>query len=98
MIEKNVSVLENISSFQVDTESVARAAVFSLTLDAPEEKVVDERGNEIPVGGAEQPVEEGDVCEMGAGTEAEVEEENVDFVVRVAKVGISGYAPEEFRL
>ena len=74
MSEKNVILLTDISSSQTDTELVVRAAVSSSPFDAPEKKVAREKGDESPVGGPEGPVEEGDVCETEAGTEADAED------------------------
>ena len=98
MSEKNVIVLENISSFQADTVSVVRAAVSSSPVDFPEENVAGARGEESPVGGPEGPIEEGSVCETEADRVADVEDEgkDVDVVGGVDEFGVSGYESEGF--
>ena len=98
MSEKRVILLEDISSSQADTESVVRAAVSPSPFDVPEEKVFGERGEESPVGGPEGPTEVSGVCETEAGTEADLEDEDVDVVGGVDEVGVSGYKSEGFML
>ena len=48
------------------------------------------------MGGPEGPNE--DVCERAAGTEANVEDEDVDFVGGVEEIAVSGYESEGFTL
>ena len=97
MSEETVIVLEDTSSSQADAESVARAAVSPSLFDAPEEKVVGERGEESPLGiGPEGPVEEGDVCEAEAGTGEEVDDEHADVGGGFDEVGVSGCDSEGF--
>ena len=55
-------------------EWVVRAAVSTSHFDVPEEKNVEDRGKEIPIGGPEGPIEVGSVCETEAGTQADVED------------------------
>ena len=50
------------------------------------------------MGGPEGPTEETDVCETEAGTEANVENEDVDVVGGVEEVGVSKYESEGFTL
>ena len=87
-------LLEDISLSQGDPESVVRAAVSPSLFDVTEEKVAGERGEESPVGFPEGLIEEGSVRETDAGTEANVEDEDVDVVGGVDEVGVSGYEPE----
>ena len=96
MSEDSVILLEDIGSSQGDTESVVRAAVSPSPSDAPEEKVAGERGEESPEAGPEGPVE--DVCGTEAGTQADVEEKEVDVVSGVDKFGVSRYKSEGFTL
>ena len=101
--EKSVILLEDISLSPADIEPFVRAAatvaVISLfPLDVAEDKVVGKRSEESALGGPERPVEESDVCETEAGTEADVEDENVDIVGGGAYVGVSGYESEGFTL
>ena len=98
--EERAILLEDISSSQVDTKSILRAAVPLPPVDVPEEKVAGGRGEESPVGGPEGPTEVGGVCETEAGTEADVEDkhDDVDVVGDVNEVGVSGYEPQGFTL
>ena len=57
-----------------------------------------ERGEESPVGGPEGPIEVGGVCETEAGTEADVDDEDVDVVGGVDEVGVCGYESEDSTL
>ena len=98
MSGKNVIPLEDISSFQADTESVVRAAVPPSLFDVPEEKeilmslkVFEEAGEDSPVGGPEGSIEVRGVCEWDAGTKAVVADVDVDVVGGVDEVGVSGY-------
>ena len=93
--EKSVILLEDISSSQAGIESVVSltvtdAAVCPFPLDAPEEKVFGERGEESSMGGPERPVEEVDVRETEACTEADVNDEDVGVVGGVAYIDVSG--------
>ena len=73
------------------------AVLFPLSSsDAPEEKVAGERGEESPVGGPKGPAE--DLCETELGTEADVEDEDVDVVRGIDEAGVSGYESEGFTL
>ena len=100
MSEGSVILLEEICSSQSDSKSVVRAAIFPSPVDVTEETVAEERGEESPVGGPEEPIEVGGLCETEAGTEANVEDEyeEVDVVVGVDVVGVSGYESEAFTL
>ena len=98
MSEKNVILPEDISSSQVDTESIVRAAVSPSRFDVPEEKVAGTRGEESPVGGPVGRTEEGDVWETEVGTEAAVEDEEVVVVGGLDNVGVSGYEAEGLML
>ena len=82
----------------MDTESVVRAAVSPSPFDVPEEKVAGERGGESPVRGSEGPIEESSLYDTEPGTEADVEDEDVDFVGGVDEVGVSAYDSEGFTL
>ena len=75
MSEKSVILLENISSLQADSESLVRAAVSFSPFDALEEKVSGQKYEKSPAGGPAGPVE--DACEAEAGTEADVEDDDV---------------------
>ena len=88
---------EDISSSQADTESVVQAAV-SPFCDVSGEKIVRERGKESPARDPEGLIEEGDVCETEAGTEADVEDEDNDVVSGVDEVGVSRFECEGFTL
>ena len=90
-------MLEDIISSQAEPETVVQAAVSLFSFDAPEEEDVEERGQESPVGGPEGPVAESYVCEIEAGTEADVEKE-VDVVGGVVEVSVFGSESEEFTL
>ena len=66
MSEKNIILLEDISSSQTEGESVVRAAAIDDAISlfpfvASEEKTVGERDARCLVGGLERPIEEGDV-------------------------------------
>ena len=100
MSGKSVILLEKFSSAQSDNKSVVQAVVSFSHFDVPEEKNAGERGEESPVGGPEGPNEVGGVCEIEAGTEADVEDEDedVDVVGRVDEVEVSGYESEGFTL
>ena len=100
MSEESVILLEKISSSQADKKSAVQAAVSPSTFDVPEEKFAGERGEECFVGGPEGPPEVGGVCELEAGTEADVEDEDEDVavVVGVDEVAVPGYKSEGFRL
>ena len=50
------------------------------------------------MGGPEGPIEVSGVCETEAGTEADVEDKDVDVVGGVDEVGVSGYDSESFTL
>ena len=50
------------------------------------------------MGGAEGAIEVGGKCETEAGTEADLEDEDVDVVGGVDVVGVSGYESECFTL
>ena len=56
------------------------------------------RGKESPVGGPERPFEEGDFRQTEAGTEADVEDKEIDVVGGIDEVGISGYDSDGFTL
>ena len=97
MSEKSVIPLEEISASPADTELVVGAAVSTFHFDAPEEKAAGEKGEKSPpVGCPELPVE--DMCEAEVGTEADVEDEDVDVCGGVDEVGVSGYQSEGFTL
>ena len=100
MSEDSVIFLAEVNSSQADNKSAVQAAVSPSHVVVPEENVAGERGEESPVGGPEGPIEVGGVCETEAGTEADVEDEDedVDVVGGVDKVGISGYDSEGFTL
>ena len=100
MSEDSVIFIAEINSSHVDNKSAVQAAVSPSPFVVPEENVAGERGEESPVGGPEGPIEVGGVCETGAGTEADVEDENedVDVVGVVDEVGASGYESEGFTL
>ena len=98
MSEKSVILLEKLSSSQPDNETVFRAAVSPSPFHVPELKIVGKRGEESPVGGAEEPIEEGGVCETEGGTEVYVEDEEVHVVCGVDELGVSGYESEGFTL
>ena len=89
------------SEFVPSGHQVSCSSYFSPSpLNVPEENVAGERGEEIPVGGLERPIEVGGVCETEAGTEAnaEDEDEDVDIVGGVDEGGLSGYESEGFTL
>ena len=96
--EKRIILFEGIKSSLADIEAVVGAAVSHFSFDAPDEKFVGERGKDSPVGFPERPVEEGDVRETEAGTEADVENKDYDVVGGVVDVGISRYESEGFTL
>ena len=98
MSENSVILLEENNSSQTDTKSVVRAAVSSSCFEVLEEKVAGETGEESPPRGPEGPNEVGDVCEVEAGTEANVEgeDEDVDVVGSVEEFGVWGYESEGF--
>ena len=98
MSEESVIQPRDISSSLADTKSVVRAAVFPSPSDVPWETVAGERGEESPVGSPEWPTDAGGTCETEAGTEAAVEDEEVDVVVGVDEVGVSAYQSEGFTL
>ena len=98
MSKKSVFLLEDIGLSRADTESVVRAAVFPSPFYALEEKVAGGRSDESPVGDPEGPFEGGDVCETEAGTEADVEDDDVDAVSDADDVGVSRYESEGFTL
>ena len=50
------------------------------------------------MGGSEGPIEVGGVCETEAGTEADVDDEDVDVVGGVDEVGVCGYESEDSTL
>ena len=100
---KGAILFDDISSSQEDTEFNMRVAttdaVFDLFYLMPLKKnVFGEKSEGSPVLGPERPVAECDVSETKAGTEADVEEENVYVVGGVADVGVSGYESEGFSL
>ena len=88
---------EDISSSQADTESVVRAAVCPPLLLSLKIKFL-ERGEESLVGGPEGPIEVGGVCEPEVGTEADMEDGEVDVAGGIDEVWISGYKSEGFTL
>ena len=92
MSEKSVILLEEIFLSQADTEMAVRAAVCPFQFDAPSKKLAGERGEDSPVGSPERPIEV--VCETEAGTEADVQDEDVDVDGGVDDVGASGYESE----
>ena len=100
MSEESVIFLAEINSSQVDNKSAVQAAVSPSPFIVPEENVTGERGEEIPVGSVEGPIEVGGVCETEAGTEVDAEDEDkdVDVVGGVDEVGLSGYESEGFTL
>ena len=98
MSEKTFILLEDISSYQVDTESIVRAAASPSSFDAPEDKVAGEKGEESPVAGPEGPIKKCGVCEKIISTEEDVEDEDVDVVGSVYEVGVPGYESEGFTL
>ena len=100
MSEESVILLEEISSSQADNNSVVQAVASCSPFDILEEKVAGEGGEEIPVGGPEEPNEVGGVCETQACTEADVDEEDedIDVIGGVDEVGVSGYNSEGFTL
>ena len=93
-----VILFEDISSFQADTESVIRAAVSPSPFDTPEKKVAEDSGEESSVGGSEGPVKENDVYETEAGTDGDVEDEDVDVVGGIDEAGVPGYESAGFAL
>ena len=73
--------------------------LFNLPIfDVLEVNVFGNRGEESLVGGPEGPIEVSGVCETEVGTEADVEDEDVDVVGGVDRVGVSGYESEGFTL
>ena len=92
MSEESVIFLAEISLSQAHNKSFVQADVSPSLFAVPEEKVAGERGEESPVGGPEGPTEVGGVCETDAGTEADMEDEDedVDLVGGVDKIGASG--------
>ena len=50
------------------------------------------------MGSPEGPIDVGGVCEIEDGTEADVEDEDVDVVDGVDEFGVSGYESEYFTL
>ena len=100
MSEDSVIFLAEVNSSQADNNSAVQAAVSPSLFNAPEENVAGKRGEESPVGGLEEPIEVGGVCETEAGTEADVkdEDEDADVVGGEDEVGVSGYESEGFTL
>ena len=100
MSEKSVILLEEICSSQADNKSAVQAAVSPSPFHVPEEKIAGGRGGESPVRGPEGPNEVGGVWKTGAGTEADVEDEDedVDVFGGVDEFGISEYESEGFTL
>ena len=76
MCKDSVTFLAEINSSQADNKSAVQAAVSPSPVVVPKESVAGERGEEIPVGGPEGPIEVAGVCETEAGTEADVEDED----------------------
>ena len=99
MSEDSVIFLAEVNSSQADNKSAVQAAVSPSPFDVPEENVAGERGEESTVRGPEGPNEESVVCEIEAGTEADVadEDEDVDFG-GVDEVGVSGSESEGLTL
>ena len=91
MSKESVILIEETNSSQADNKSAVPSAVSPSPFDFPEEKVAGERCEESPVRGPEWPNEVVGVCGTEAGTEADVEDEdeNVDVVDGVDKVGVS---------
>ena len=52
----------------------------------------------VGIFGRQEPIKEGSVCQTEAGTEADMEDNNVDVVAGVDEVGVSGYESEGFTL
>ena len=103
MSKNSVILLEDISSSKPDTESVVDVTISDAAdplfpLMPLKRKLFGEGGKESPVGSPEQTVEKSDVCETKAGTEVDVEDEDVDVVGGVADVGVSRYESEGFTL
>ena len=100
MSEESVIFLGEIISSQADSRSAVQAPIFPSPFAVPEENVVGERGEDRPVGSPEGPTEVSGVCETRAGNDADVEDEDedVDVVGGVDKVGVSGYESEGFTL
>ena len=98
MSEDSVIFLAEINSSQADNKSAVQAAVSPSPFVVPEENVAGERGEESPVGGPQGPIEAGGVCATETGTDADVEDEDVDVVGGVDEVGVSGYESEGFTL
>ena len=100
MSEESFVLLGEISSPQANNKSAVQAAVSPSPFDVLEENVGGERGEESPVRGPERPTEVGVVTDTEAGTELDVEDEDedVDVVGGVDKVGVSGYESERFTL
>ena len=87
--EKSVIPLEDISSSQVDTESIVRAAVSPSPFDVPEDRGSGERSEENPLGGPE-------CVRWGLVDVADVADEDVDVVGGVDELGLSDYESEGF--
>ena len=96
MSEKSFFLLEDINSSQAVTELVVEAAVSPSPFDALEKTFADERGERSPVGAPKRPTQ--DVCETEAGTEADVEDKDVNIVAGIEDAGVSGYESEGFTL
>ena len=80
------------------TQTVVRAAVSPSPFDVPEENNTGKRGDESSVGGPEGPNEGGGVCETESGTEADVEDKDVDVVGGVDEIRVSGCESEGITL
>ena len=100
MSEDSVIFLAEIHSSQADKKSAVQVDVSPSPVVVPEENVAGERGEKSLVGGPEGPIEVGGVCETQAGTEADVEDEDEEFVVvgGACEVRVSGYESEGFTL
>ena len=96
MSEKSFILLEDINSSQAVTELVVEAAVSPSPFNALEETFAVERGKRSPVGCPMRPAQ--DVCETEAGTEADVEDKDVNIVAGFEDAGVSGYESEGFTL
>ena len=102
MSEENVSLLEEISSSEADTESVVGTAGTNIAISQrkpcrPEEKVVVERSEKSPGRILEQFVFGGNnVSDEEVGTGADIEDEDVGVVRGAPALAISGFESEGF--
>ena len=95
MSEKRVILLEDSMSSQADTESVVPAAVSLPPIYAPEKKLLEREARRVQWEVQRNRLK---MCETEAGTEADLEDKNVDVVGGIDDDGVSGYESEGFTL